>query len=109
MSGFGGGETILTHNCVTAELGLALNKNNEVSTKMDLLVTDKICEPIESIKPGPCVQELNKKGLSYADEMPTTKSMAIDILIGANKYWQIASQKSVQLDNGPMAIETLFG
>ena len=51
-----------------------------------------------------------KLKLEVADDVQTNSgSEEIDILIGADQYWKVATTNAVRLRNGPFAVETIFG
>ena len=77
---------------------------------LTLYVMPIICEPLVGQPISSCVnQEPHLRGLELADFSSTESSMPVDVLIGADYYWQLVTGRISRGTNGPIAVHTKLG
>lgn len=78
--------------------------------QLTLFVVPLICEPL-AYQPVTLCQDKFKhlKGLPLADPLTDQGDARVDILIGADQYWNLVTGRTKRGKNGPMGIETHFG
>ena len=96
-------------SCPMVEVGLQLQDSSVMSLK--LYVVPKICEPL-AVQPLSICSKKHKHiiGLQLADPTCSTSvSLPVDVLIGADVYWKIVTNKLRRGPHGPTAIFTKLG
>ena len=85
------------------------SRDNNMSVYVTALVSD-ICQPVEEQKIDVAQQKYaHLRGLQLADNNPRNLPLEIDILIGADHYWDFIYNKVVRGENGPVAVSSTLG
>ena len=80
------------------------------SMSLSLYVVPTICEPLVRQPVVACVkQHPHLLGLELADFSTTKGSLSVDVLIGADLYWELVTGNVCRGDDGPTAIYTKMG
>jgi len=94
--------------CEVVKVGI--NLKNERSLEMSFLVVPLICEPIFNQPIILAYDSYNQfTSLELADYCPEDKNLEVDILIGADQYYQLVTGEIIHQNNGPTAIRTRLG
>ena len=77
---------------------------------LPFLVVPSICKPITG-QPVALAKDTYPHlfGLNLADNSDTVESLGINVLIGADNYWKLATGRVRRGKTGPTAIETVLG
>eukprot|EP00117_Sycon_ciliatum_P013241 scpid32585/ scgid13978/ len=76
--------------------------------QLECIVIESICAPVQNQHPAQAVQCCGAlQGLTLADDSDGTAT--IDLLIGADQYWQFMMGKTITTAAGPTAIHTRLG
>ena len=103
-----GSEAEKTQKCDVVKLGLKARTGADL--EISLYVVPLICEPLSGQPLDLTVQRFPYlSGLDLADSGNVTDNLEIDILVGADYYWKVATGRIVHGRVGPTAIETRFG
>ena len=77
---------------------------------MRLLTTPIICEPLSAQPVTLCANVYKHiSDLQLADSADGATRIEVDLLIGADYYWKLATGKISRGDDGPVAVETKLG
>ena len=89
---------------------LALDTKDHGTLKITALVVPVICNPLTS-QPISQSQERYDHliGLELADSADTSDALEVDVLIGSDWYWNLATGKVIRGRSGPIAIHTKVG
>ena len=95
-------------NCDAVELGLVAKDGEELT--LNALVVPFICNPL-------CSQPISHSrecydhllGLELADSAGVDDVLEVDVLIGSDLYWTLATGRVLRGRSGPMAIHTKVG
>ena len=79
-----------------------------VSINLNVLESDKICENLPTLKPGPWLTTLKKNKIWISDLEPATTD-EIDVLIGDDYYGQLMTGQILHLKSRLTALETKLG
>ena len=103
-----GSEGGRAQTCDVVNLGVRTRDGAHVDLK--LLVVPLICEPLSG-QPVSCASERfpHLFGLEMADTSTLGDTLDIDVLIGADYYWQFATGNICRGTSGPTGIETKLG
>ena len=75
-----------------------------------LLVVPMICEPLVGQPISECIEgNQHLASLELADIADSGSTLTIDILIGANYYWEIIMERLCRGESGPTGIHTKLG
>lgn len=78
--------------------------------ELRLLTTPIICEPLNTQHISLCRSSCEHiSGLVLADEFDQDDITGVDVLLGADYYWELATGQVRRGDNGPIAVETKLG
>ena len=106
VSGFGGHTTARERRSVV-EVGLQRGKSEVIYVKA--VAVDVICSPISGQNIDIAKEEyVHLYGLPLADD-GREESVQIELLIGADFYWNIVLGDVVRGNKGPVAMKTRFG
>ena len=94
--------------CEVPEVGM--NLKNGQSLKMSFLSVPLICNPISN-QPVTFVCNNCRRfaSLELADPCRGDENLGVDILIGADQYYQLVTGEVIYQQNGPAAIHTKLG
>ena len=94
-------------NC---ELVRVLMKTLDGEAELHLLTTPTICEPLTAQTITLCVNSYTHlSDLYLADNSHGDSALEIDLLIGADHYWGLATGRVSRGEDGPIAVETRLG
>ena len=97
-----------SHVSSLVKLDIAL-KNGQTE-QLNLLTVPLICEPISSQPVTLCQDTFDHiVDLDLADPVDGCSQLDVDILIGSDQYWSLATGKTLRGSKGPTAIETRLG
>ena len=107
VSGFGGTENKLIDNEVKLKLSTLIpGKHIEISAH----VVDKVCSPLkQQFISGALEAYPHLRGLKLAENYNDGSDLPINILIGADYYWDICTGHTKRGEGGPCAIKTRLG
>ncbi|XP_065197218.1 uncharacterized protein LOC135828723 [Sycon ciliatum] len=101
-------------DCSVGDSGLRDVVNRTVQStegdplQLECIVIESICAPVQNQHPAQAVQCCGAlQGLTLADDCDGTAT--IDLLIGADQYWQFMMGKTITTASGPTAIRTRLG
>ena len=108
MSVFTFGSSAKTlRNC---ELVRVLMKTLDGNLELHLLTTPIICEPFPVQPITPCINSFEHlSNLKFADSSDGNSALEVDLLIGSDHYWELATGKVSRGRDGPIAVETKLG
>ena len=107
VSGFAGQQTAGTFDRVDCSIS---DRNGINNILIQPLVADKVCDFIDQPAEQHWKDRLDHNQLGLADDEDPNLSGRVDLLIGADNYWKVVDPEgSVLIENGPMAIASLFG
>ena len=92
--------------CPIVSVGVVLKGYSNLM--MSLFVVPMICEPLVS-QPIDACQDSQLAGLELADWADQESQLEVDILVGADQYWNIVTGAVSQIAGGPTAIYTKLG
>ncbi len=82
----------------------------EPDQELKLFAVPLICEPLAAQPITLCVKKYNHLSrLDLADSSDGKAAMGVDMLIGADYYWELATGKTSGGWSGPVAIHTKLG
>ena len=85
------------------------SRDNTMNVYVTALVSD-ICLPIEEQKINVAQNtHAHLRGLPLADSNPRNLPLDIDILIGADHYWDFLHDKIIRGESGPVAVSSYLG
>ena len=89
---------------------LAVKTKDHATLKITALVVPVICNPLTS-QPIRRTQECydHLTGLELADSAGASDNLEVDILIGSDWYWNLATGRVIRGRSGPIAIHTKVG
>ena len=89
---------------------LALDTKDHGTLKITALVVPAICHPLTS-QPISRSQECYDHfiGLELADSADASDALEVDILIGSDWYWSLATGRVIKGRSGPIAVHTKVG
>lgn len=103
---FGSSEKALT-DC---ELVRVVMKTLDGEIELRLLTTPIICEPLEAQPVTLCVNLYEHlSALELADSSDGNSAMEVDLLLGSDYYWELATGRVSRGEDGPVAMETKLG
>ena len=76
---------------------------------VDLCVVPKICAPISGQVIELVKETFERIGLDLADETDGNGVADVDVLVGADFYWQFFTGETMHEHNGPVALNTVLG
>ena len=92
-------------NCEIVRIRMKLKDGPDKEFK--LFAVPLICEPVAAQPISLCIEKYSHLSrLDLADSSDGTTPMNVDMLIGADYYWELTTGKTSQRDNGPDAIHT---
>ena len=108
VNGFGGKDEKLV--CLDIVRVSVHNTQGVNCGEVDLYVVPFICKPIcdQKIELAQATYE-HLISLNLADSSDGKTTLEIDVLIGADFYWQFVTDDMVRGDNGPVAVNTSLG
>lgn len=78
--------------------------------ELRLVTVPSICEPLTSQPISLCVEKFEHlKRLDLADYSNGRDPLQIDVLIGADHYWELATGRIHRCEDGPTAVHTRLG
>ena len=94
--------------CPVVKVGVVLKGQSNIS--ISLFVIPMNCEPIDSQSITERVdQSSNLAGLELADWADPETKLEVDILVGADYYWDLVTGATARSVGGPTAIHTKLG
>ncbi len=97
-----------TKVCPVVEVSMRLKGYSTMM--LSLYVVPTICEPLTSQPIKACVQQSKAYfGLDLADQSDGEHDLPIDMLIGADYYWELVTGSICRVDGGPTAVHTKLG
>lgn len=97
-----------TRVCKLVNVGLA-SKDGSMK-RLKLFAVPMICEPIICQPISFCQSDFSHlAGIDLADTSDGQGSLKVDILIGADQYWELVTGETRRGNAGPVAIRTTFG
>ena len=95
-------------SCPIVRVGMKLKDG--ATLKMSLLVVPMICEPLVKQPIADCAEAYQHlASLELADFSSGDSTMEVDVLIGCDYYWELATGDTCRGSNGPIAIHTKLG
>lgn len=89
---------------------LLVSRVGDDSVPVNLLATDKLCAPLETIPSGSWVDELFQHGFILSDKVSDHSCPeTIDIIIGSDYIWDILTHNTYTTSSGLVATESKFG
>ncbi len=75
-----------------------------------LLAVPVICEPLAAQPLALCLESYEHlSNLELADSTSDNCAMEVDLLVGSDYYWELATGRICRRNNGPIAVETKLG
>ena len=103
-----GSTTEQRHLCELMRLNIALKNGQQKQFK--LFTVPVICEPLSSQPVTLCQDTFDHiMNLDLADPSDGCSQLDVDILIGSDQYWDLATGNTCRGIDGPVAIETGLG
>ena len=103
-----GSTTEQRHLCELVRLNIALKNGQQKQFK--LFTVPVICEPLSSQPVTLCQDTFDHiMNLDLADPSDGCSQLDVDILIGSDQYWDLATGNTCRGIDGPVAIETGLG
>ena len=94
--------------CPVVNVELKLKDNNTI--RVSLFVVPKICQPLIGQPISSCIDaHRHLAALDLADCSTGDSSMEVDILVGSDYYWELATGEVCRGSSGPIAIHTKLG
>lgn len=94
--------------CTIVKVGMELRDHPHLYPS--LLVVPMICEPLVGQSISECIQgNQHLVSLDLADFAESDSALTVDILIGADYYWEIVTGKVCKGGSGPIGIHTRLG
>ena len=94
------------YGIVCVGLKLKDGRNQELR----LIVVPSICEPLTAQPMSLCLERFEHlKQLDLADYSNRQDSLQIDVLIGADYYWELVTGRTSRCEDGPVAVHTRLG
>ena len=108
INAFGGGSKVVKEYVVVR--GCVLSLDGKKLGLVDFNVVPEICQPIsdQKIELAQATYE-HLKGLELSDKTDGNDKLAVDVLIGANFYWDYVMHEVIDGLKGPVAIKTRVG
>ena len=95
----------LDQSCEIVQIGMKLRDGSD--QYLELFTVPTICEPLTSQPIAFCTQKYGYLSqLDLADGSDGNSAMNIDLLIGADHYWNLTTGKTIRRESGPVAIHT---
>ncbi len=95
-------------DCGVVRVGLKLKEGRD--QELQLITVPSICEPLTAQPISLCLKEFpHLERLDLADHPNGQDSLQIDVLIGADHYWELATGRVNRSKNGPVAVHTRLG
>lgn len=89
-------------------VGLKLKDGGD--TQLRLITVPSICEPLTAQPIALCLEKFEHvKQLDLADYSNGQDSLQIDVLIGADYYWELVTGCTSRCEGGPVAVHTRLG
>ena len=89
-------------------VGLKLKDGGKRELRM--ITVPSICEPLTAQPISLCLGKFEHlKQLDLADYSDGQDSLQIDVLIGADYYWELVTGRTSRCDSGPVAVHTRLG
>ena len=91
-------------------LRVGLKMKDGKNQELNLIKVPSICEPLTAQPISLCLNKhdhLNR--LDLADYSDGQETLQIDVLIGADYYWELATGKTIRSKDGPVAVHTRLG
>ena len=90
------------------QIGMKLRDGSD--QRLELFTVPTICEPLISQPIAFCTKWYGYLSqLDLADDCDGTSAMNIDLLIGADHYWNLTTGRTIRGGSGPVAIHTKLG
>ena len=103
-----GSDKAQSHECELVELNVVLK--NRQTRQLSLFAVLLICEPLSSQPVNLCQNIFDHiMNLDLDDPVDSRSQSEVDILIGSDQYWDLATGKSRWGPDGPVALETGLG
>ena len=94
--------------CPIVGVGMCLNGYPTMVLKLYVMPT--ICEPLVEQPIAACIKQYpHLAGLNLADSAHVGSDMPVDMLIGADYYWQLVTGSISRGSDGPIAVHTKLG
>ena len=94
--------------CPIVSVGMCLKGYSPIL--MSLYVVPTICQPLASQPIRTCIEhDKQLMGLDLADYSDGNARLEVDVLIGADYYWELVTDSICRSDNGPTAVHTKLG
>ena len=101
-----GSENATALNCNIVKLGLRTRRGPDL--ELDFFTVERICDPISPQPIALCVEtHPHLSSLTLADT--ADESMEVDLLLGSDHYWKVATGEIIRGEGGPVAIATRLG
>ena len=98
----------LDQSCEIVRIGMKLQDGSDQF--LELFTVPTICEPLTSQPIAFCTERYGYLSqLDLADDFDGKSAMNIDLLIGADHYWNQTTGRTIRGGNGPVAIHTKLG
>ena len=98
----------LDQSCEIVQIGMKLRDGSDQF--LELFTVPTICEPLTSQPIALCTGKYGHLSqLELADYSDGDSEMSVDILIGADHYWNLTTGRTVRGESGPVAIHTKLG
>ncbi|XP_014836153.1 PREDICTED: uncharacterized protein LOC106914092 [Poecilia mexicana] len=84
--------------------------NTERKIEIDAVETPEVCTAVIKVPTEPIQAEIKKRGLQLGDfPLEGANEQELQMLIGADYYWQAVTGKVQRVTDSLVAVETLFG
>ena len=94
------------YGVVPVGLKLKDGRNQE----LQLITVPSICEPLTAQPISLCLEKFDHlRQLDLADYSNGQGTLQIDVLIGADYYWELATGRTSRCEDGPVAVHTRLG
>ena len=98
----------LDQNCEIVQVGMKLRDGSDQF--FGLFTVPTICEPLTSQPIALCTEKCGHLSqLDLADYSEGDSEMCVDLLIGADYFWNLTTGRTVRGKSGPVAIHTKLG
>ena len=94
--------------CEVVRIGMKLR--DDMNQELNLFVVPQICEPLTAQPINICTQKFDHLfQLDMADSSDGKTAVDVELLIGADYYWDLTTGHTRRGDSGPVAIHTKLG
>ena len=80
------------------------------NTELMLFTVPHICDPLTAQPVSLCAEMYDHlSSLELADSSSDEAQLEVDVLVGSDYYWELATGKTLRGKDGPVAIHTKLG